>query len=111
MDISSDETLLDSERIADLTEEIGEEGLADVMLMFLDEVEAEISRISLGLDDDAHAKATHFVRSGSVNIGLKALADEASRSAEVPAPDRAASGRTMAGLLSRSRSMILRRWG
>lgn len=111
MNVMHDTSLLDDVRVAELIEEIGEEDLADVMLMFLDEAEREVAAIALGLEDDAHAKATHFVRSGSLNIGLKALADEATRADHVPPAERAETGRRLAGLLNRSRAAISKRWG
>lgn len=110
MDMATHEPLLDEERINELIEEIGEEDLGEVLLLFLDEAEGEVASIALGLDDDDHAKATHFLRSGGLNIGFAGLSNEAQRSADLPPGQRAKSGSALAGVLARSRAAVMARW-
>ncbi|UWQ22142.1 histidine kinase [Jannaschia sp. W003] len=109
MDTLAEDPLLDLDRLAELAEEVGEEDLSAVLLMFLDEASAEVARLASGLGDAEHAKATHFLRSGALNIGLGALARAAAEAAEAAPAGRAASGAAIAALVARSRAAVLAR--
>ena len=65
---------MDWSRIDELREEIGEEDLADVLALFLEEVEERLENLSLG-DAIALADDLHFVKSAALNIGFASLAD------------------------------------
>lgn len=66
--------MLDWDRVNELRDEIGEEDLADVLSLFLEEVEERLGQLDAGssapLADDLH-----FVKSSALNIGFSALAE------------------------------------
>lgn len=66
--------MLDWDRVNELRDEIGEEDLADVLALFLEEVEERLTLLDAGsgapLADDLH-----FVKSSALNIGFNALAE------------------------------------
>lgn len=93
--------MVDDRRIEELKREIGEDDLRVVMGMFLTEAQRAIAGISTGLDAAAHAKATHFLRSGALNIGLISMARAADDAATVPASARAASAAALSRELER----------
>lgn len=64
--------MLDLERVAELRDEIGAEDMADVMEMFLQEVSGKLDSLSTSqtLKEDLH-----FIKSSSLNIGFKSLAE------------------------------------
>ena len=107
MDAITQETLLDGDRLSELADEVGEEDLIAVLLMFLEEAEGEIAHLSEGLDDEAHAKSAHFLRSGALNIGFAALAEAAREAADLPATHRPAAGTMLTGLVARSRAAVM----
>ncbi|MEL6587261.1 MAG: Hpt domain-containing protein [Pseudomonadota bacterium] len=76
------------DRIKELEQEIGAEDLGAVLSIFLSEAEKTIASIGQGLDDGDHARATHFLRSGALNMGLVGFADAADQAASVDAPLR-----------------------
>ncbi|GIT92644.1 hypothetical protein JANAI62_31190 [Jannaschia pagri] len=94
--------MVDKNRISELRQEIGEEDMAVVFGIFQQEAEETIARIASGLCDQEHAKATHFLRSGALNIGLISLAKQADLAAAVPGNDRAQTAEVLRDTLRRS---------
>lgn len=94
--------MVDMERIDELAQEIGKDDLLIVLDMFLIEARKTIATIGAGLSDEEHAKATHFLRSGALNIGLISFAAQADRVAASPAPDRASMASTLTTSLQAS---------
>lgn len=62
--------MIDWNRVRDLRDEIGTDEFADVVSLFLDEVEAEISVLrGEGLADRLEARL-HFLKGGALNLGF-----------------------------------------
>lgn len=94
--------MVDEHRIAELASEIGEDDMGIVFGLFLSEAERTIDAIATGLGDDAHARATHFLRSGALNIGFTGLAAAADTAAAAAAGDRAGTASVLSDCLRRS---------
>ncbi|WP_308917669.1 hypothetical protein [Jannaschia sp. LMIT008] len=102
-----DTAIIDPDRLCELTCELGEGDTLDVLSMFLDEASATIDGISGALDDGAYDKATHFVRSGALNLGLSGLARQAAMAArEVDGDGRDAAGEALRWTLQETRLVI-----
>lgn len=80
--------MIDTERLKELELEIGPDDLGMVLQMFLAEAEKTVAQIATGLDDAEHAGATHFLRSGALNIGLVGIAKASDKAAAVDPADR-----------------------
>lgn len=78
---------MDWTRINELKDEIGEEDLADILAIFLEEVSERLSQMRVG-DAKALADDLHFVKSSALNIGFASLAN-ASAEMETNARDGA----------------------
>ncbi|MGB3406476.1 MAG: hypothetical protein WBA67_03195 [Jannaschia sp.] len=98
--------MVDEDRISDLRHEIGEEDLAIVLGMFLSEAQRMIDAIATGLSDDAHARATHFLRSGALNIGFVAFAAAADHAAAAAETARAATAPRLSEILTASAASL-----
>ena len=61
-------------RLAELRAEIGDEDLADVVAMFLDEADDVVKRIQGGLPDPEMESQLHFLKGSALNLGLSDLA-------------------------------------
>ena len=64
---------MDWSRINELREEIGEEDLADVLALFLEEVDEKLGTLRFS-DAASLADDLHFVKSSALNIGFASLA-------------------------------------
>lgn len=60
-------------RLNELRAEIGEEDLADVVTMFLEEADEVVARIFAGLPDPEMAAQLHFLKGSALNLGLSDL--------------------------------------
>ncbi|MGB3554624.1 MAG: hypothetical protein WBA25_08295 [Jannaschia sp.] len=98
--------MIDQDRITELKDEIGDDDLALVLGMFIAEARREIARIGTGLDAVDHAKATHFLRSGALNVGLVGLARDADLAAMVQADARAGTAEILARALRQSTAAL-----
>ncbi|MFO6466205.1 hypothetical protein ACK8OR_17585 [Jannaschia sp. KMU-145] len=98
--------MIDTDRISELEAEIGADDLTFIVALFLGEAEDAIAEIAGGLADDAHARATHFLRSGALNIGLTGFAEAADAAAAVAAPLRAATAGPLATALDETRAAL-----
>ncbi|MEZ5798626.1 MAG: Hpt domain-containing protein [Paracoccaceae bacterium] len=61
-------------RLNELRSEIGDEDLADVVAMFLDEADEVVARIRAGLTDAELEAQLHFLKGSALNLGLSELA-------------------------------------
>lgn len=65
--------MIDHSRIAELTEEIGAEDLAEVANVFLDESDEVVEKLKSGQTSNI-AEALHFLKGSALNLGLTTLA-------------------------------------
>jgi HPt (histidine-containing phosphotransfer) domain-containing protein len=66
--------MIDTIRIQELRSEIGDEDLAFIVSVYIDEARATLDQVASGLSHDEYARAVHFLRSGALNIGLRGIA-------------------------------------
>lgn len=66
--------MIDWSRLDELREEIGDEDLADVVAMFLDEADGVVGRVATGLSDAELESQLHFLKGSALNLGLAELA-------------------------------------
>lgn len=81
--------MIDWARIDELRSEIGADGLAEVVELFLDEVETVVMRLKSAPDPALYEADLHFLKGGAWNLGFRefgALCQDGER--------RAARGRT-----------------
>ncbi len=80
---AADAPLIDWARVRDLRDEIGEDSFAEVVELFLDEVEQVLARLSGpgGMEADAAALADdlHFLKGSAWNLGFARFADFCAR--------------------------------
>lgn len=62
--------MIDWSRVHELRREIGEEGFAEVVDLFLDEVETAIGRLSTSTAKKALAEDMHFLKGSAWNLGF-----------------------------------------
>jgi HPt (histidine-containing phosphotransfer) domain-containing protein len=67
--------MIDWARIAELRAEIGAEGFEEVVELFLEEVEAEISSLRAGCTDNALESRLHFLKGSALNLGFTAFSE------------------------------------
>ncbi|MBK6465801.1 MAG: Hpt domain-containing protein [Rhodobacter sp.] len=60
-------------RLNELRAEIGDEDLADVVEMFLEEADEVVARIAAGLPDAEMEAQLHFLKGSALNLGLSDL--------------------------------------
>lgn len=82
--------MIDWDRVSELRDEIGEEDLAEVVEMFLDEVAEKLADLKAGINPQALSEDMHFLKSSALNIGFATLAEICSQG-EVAAQDDPAS--------------------
>lgn len=63
--------MIDWERVAELRSEIGAEGFAEVLELFLDEVEAVV--MNLGRNPEKLGDELHFLKGSAWNLGFRAF--------------------------------------
>ncbi|WP_114966961.1 Hpt domain-containing protein [Alkalilacustris brevis] len=67
--------MIDWDRLRDLREEVGDESFAEVVVLFIDEVDAAIDELSSLDDAAALARELHFIKGSALNLGFSRLAD------------------------------------
>ena len=67
--------MLDDARIAELGDEIGPEDFAEVLALFLEEIDEELSRFDIASPPDRVAAQLHALKGSARNIGFSAFAD------------------------------------
>ncbi len=65
--------MIEWNRLAELRAEIGEDDLADVAALFLEEADEVVARIADGLPDARLEAELHFLKGSALNLGLRAL--------------------------------------
>jgi histidine phosphotransfer protein HptB len=63
--------MIDWKRVNELRAEIGEEGFGEVVEMFLDEVEAVLTRLQNNSDPAHFEEDLHFLKGGAWNLGFR----------------------------------------
>jgi len=63
--------MIDWTRVAELRSEVGEEAFAEVVELFLEEVDEVMARLDAAPDAPTLAADLHFVRGSALNLGLK----------------------------------------
>jgi histidine phosphotransfer protein HptB len=66
--------MIDWTRLNELRSEIGDEDLADVVEMFLEEADGVVIHISGGLSSAEMESQLHFLKGSALNLGLSDLA-------------------------------------
>ncbi|PWJ16257.1 hypothetical protein SAMN05421539_109142 [Jannaschia seohaensis] len=77
-----------------------------VLEIFRIEADQVIRAIETPLDDEGHAKAIHFLRSGALNLGLTSFAGQTEDLANIPREGRAKCGKILRQALDLSLSKI-----
>ncbi|MEB8388920.1 Hpt domain-containing protein [Rhodobacteraceae bacterium KMM 6894] len=67
--------MIDWKRVAELRDEIGAEDFGDVVDLFLDEVESEISELRKGCPQDQLESKLHFLKGSALNLGFRVFSD------------------------------------
>jgi HPt (histidine-containing phosphotransfer) domain-containing protein len=78
------EIMIDWVRVAELREEIGDDGFAEVVELFLDEVEEVVMRLGAAPDPATYEQDLHFLKGSAWNLGFSnfgALCQEGERRA------------------------------
>lgn len=70
--------LVDWSRVHELRAEIGDDGFAEVVTMFLDESDAAVAQAANGLTPEA----LHFLKGAALNLGFADLAAACNESAD-----------------------------
>ena len=82
--------MIDWQRIEDLQAEIGPDGFAEVVELFLDEVEEVVMRLRTEPDPATYEADLHFLKGGAWNLGFAAfgaLCEDAERQVTAGGPD------------------------
>lgn len=66
--------MIDWKRVAELREEIGTDGFAEVAEMFLEEAETAVAALMGGLPPGEVEGQLHFLKGSALNLGLAELA-------------------------------------
>lgn len=66
--------MIDWERVSDLSFEIGEDGFAEVVDLFLEETDEVIDRLSTAPIAAQIGKDMHFLKGSALNLGFRDLA-------------------------------------
>ncbi len=67
--------MIDWDRINELRDEIGDEDFAEVVVLFLAEVEEVIDELRSGIDAKDVESKMHFLKGSALNLGFRALAE------------------------------------
>lgn len=67
--------MIDWERVSDLRSEIGDDGFAEVVEIFLEETDDVIGRLSKALSLVQIGKDMHFLKGSALNLGFSSLAN------------------------------------
>lgn len=67
--------MIDWDRLRDLQEEVGDESFAEVVALFVDEMDAAIGGLSSQGDAAALARELHFIKGSALNLEFSQLAE------------------------------------
>lgn len=77
------------ERVNELRDEVGVQDFAEVVEIFLEEVDEVMARLRAGPDPSTYETELHFLKGSALNLGFEALSDLCSKSeATARGPDR-----------------------
>jgi hypothetical protein len=62
------------DRVNELRREVGDEDFAEVVTIFLDEVETVLARLGGAAEPDSFPEDLHFLKGSALNLGFRALA-------------------------------------
>ena len=62
------------DRVNELRREVGEEDFAEVVTIFLDEVETVLGRMAGASGPDSYREDLHFLKGSALNLGFRAVA-------------------------------------
>lgn len=82
--------MIDWRRIDELQAEIGPDGFAEVVELFLEEVEEVVTRLRMAPDPARFAADMHFLKGGAWNLGFTVfgnLCDDVEKKAAAGKPD------------------------
>ncbi len=65
--------MIDWERVADLRAEVGEDDFAEVVELFLEEVEEVIARLRVAPDIARYEEDLHFLKGSALNLGFQSF--------------------------------------
>ncbi|MEZ5777262.1 MAG: Hpt domain-containing protein [Paracoccaceae bacterium] len=65
--------MIDWDRVTELRTEIGEEGFAEVVELFLDEVEGVVMKLHAAMSPEQIEDDLHFLKGGAWNLGFSAF--------------------------------------
>jgi HPt (histidine-containing phosphotransfer) domain-containing protein len=74
VDALAGDVMIDWTRLNELRDEIGEDDLADVVTLFLDEADDVVLRLSSRMSDEEMESQLHFLKGSALNLGLAGLA-------------------------------------
>jgi HPt (histidine-containing phosphotransfer) domain-containing protein len=66
-------TMINWDRVNELRHEVGEEDFAEVVAIFLEEVDAVLSRMHPGAEPASLREDLHFLKGSALNLGFRAL--------------------------------------
>lgn len=67
--------MIDWDRVSELRDEIGAEDFAEVVEIFLEEVEEELAKLNDGMAQDALLSGLHFLKGSALNLGFESFSD------------------------------------
>jgi len=67
--------MIDWDRVGSLRTEIGADDFAEVVDLFLEEVEEVIARLEAAPDPSRYEEDLHFLKGSALNLGFSALSD------------------------------------
>ncbi|MEM0978049.1 MAG: Hpt domain-containing protein [Pseudomonadota bacterium] len=73
--------MIDWNRIAELKSDLGDDGLADLLPIFLDEIDDALTKLATQTEASEGAAICHFIKGSAANLGFASLA-EASHAGE-----------------------------
>lgn len=66
--------MIDWQRVAELEGEVGQDGLCEVITLFLEETDEVMARLSTDAAPQQLGRDLHFLKGSALNLGLRALA-------------------------------------
>jgi len=76
-------------RVNELRDEVGADDFAEVVEIFLEEVDEVMDRLRAGPDASTYEAELHFLKGSALNLGFEALSDLCSRyETDARGPDR-----------------------
>lgn len=67
--------MIDWSRVNELKEDFGEEGFAELLPVFVAEIEEALSQLSEANSAEEVASTCHFIKGSAANLGLQQLAE------------------------------------